>query len=84
MVGLHTLGILDELTETTKLTFEFVGAGACCLLLGPPGFSWCFPFAPGYKVIWRQWISIVGQLTEYAESSFLIHHGGYHDSFGCP
>ena len=28
-------------------------------------------------------ISIVGQLTESVESSFLIHHGGYHDLFVC-
>ena len=34
----------------------------------------------GYRYIG---ISIVGQLTE-SVSSFLIHHGGYHDLFVCP
>ena len=29
-------------------------------------------------------ISIVGQLTESVESSFLIHQGGYHDLYVCP
>ena len=24
-------------------------AGASCLLLGPPRFNWCFPFAPGFS-----------------------------------
>ena len=28
--------------------------------------------------------SIVGQLSECVESSFLIHHGGYHDLYVCP
>ena len=32
---------------------------------------------------WRLEIAIVGQLTE-SVSSFLIHHGGYHDLFVCP
>ena len=29
-------------------------------------------------------ISIVGQITESVESSFLIHQFGYHDLFVCP
>ena len=25
---------------------KYSGTGASCLLLGPPGFNWCFSFAP--------------------------------------
>ena len=55
-------------------------AGASCLLFGPPGFNWCFSFG----VIRRPGISIVGQITESVESSFLIHRGNYHDLCVCP
>ena len=53
-----------------------------CCLLGPPGFNWCFSFAPEL-VIERLGISFV-QLSESVESSFLIHDGIYHDLFVCP
>ena len=36
------------------------------------------------EVIRRPGISIVEQLTESIESSFLIHQDVYHDSFVCP
>ena len=26
-----------------------IGAGVSCLLFGPPGFNWCFSFAPGFS-----------------------------------
>ena len=26
-----------------------IGVGASCLLLGPPGFDWCFCFAPDFS-----------------------------------
>ena len=46
--------------------FILVGwAGAFCLLLGPPGSSLCFSFAPGF----RKLFSIVGQLTESVDTS---------------
>ena len=44
-----------------------------CLLLGPPGFNWCFSFAPGFN-----------KLNESVESSFLIHQSGNKDLFVCP
>ena len=28
--------------DSKGIHFRDVGAGACCLLLGPPGFNWCF------------------------------------------
>ena len=30
-------------------SFELVRAGALCLLHGPPGFNWCFSFAPDFQ-----------------------------------
>ena len=32
-----------------KLFILVGGAGASCLLLGPPGFNWCFTFAPDFN-----------------------------------
>ena len=58
------------------------GAGASSLLLGPPGSNWCFSFAPEL-VIRRPGISIVGQLTQSVESSFLIHQDVYHNLLVC-
>ena len=35
------------MAPTLSYSFKLIGAGASCLLLGPPGFNWCFSFAPG-------------------------------------
>ena len=57
------------MASTLSYSFQLVGAGASCLLLGPPGSNWCLSFAPGFsKVIRRPGISIVGQLTISVES----------------
>ena len=51
----------------------------------PSGVQLVFFFCSGFQlVIRRTGISIVGQLTESVESSYLIHQGGYHDLFVCP
>ena len=34
------------MSPTSSYSFKFVGAGASCLLLGPPGSNWWFSFAP--------------------------------------
>ena len=34
------------MAPTWGYSFWLVGAGASCLLLGPPGSSWCFSLAP--------------------------------------
>ena len=48
-----------------KLFIKLVGAGASCLLLGPPGFNWCFfGFSVNFSVL---------------RGSLLIHHDGYPD-----
>ena len=30
-------------------SFKLVGTGPSCLLLGPPGYNWCFIFAPEFQ-----------------------------------
>ena len=60
-----------------------VGAGASCLLLGPPGSYWCFSFAPellGYSAPWD-----LNRQAAYSirESWFLIHQDVYRDLFVC-
>ena len=37
------------MAPTSSYSFQLVGAGASCLLLGPPGFNWCFSFALGFS-----------------------------------
>ena len=60
------------------------GAGASCLLLGPPVSNWCFFLLLRVSVSYSApRISIVGQLTESVESSFLIHQDVYY-LFVCP
>ena len=44
--GLSVVRLYDGLD--IKL-FILVGTGASCLLLGPPGFNWCFSFDPGFS-----------------------------------
>ena len=49
-----------------------IKSGASCLLIGSPGFKWCFPFA-------HDLVSYFGAQgfpsSGSCESSFLIHHG---------
>ena len=65
--------------------FILVGwAEVSCLLLGPPGFNWCFSFDPEL-VIYRAPRDLHRRAAySICESSFLIHHGIYHDLFVCP
>ena len=58
------------IASTLSFSFKLVCAGASCLLLGPPGFNWCFSSASDFSVIRRPGISIVGQLTEYVSPRF--------------
>ena len=51
------------------------------MLLSPPGFKWCFSFAPGCSKLFGAQGS---PSSESVEFSFLIHQGGYHDLFVCP
>ena len=63
--------------------FILVGWGWSFLSVAwPTGAQHVFFFCSGFQyVIRRPAISIVGQLTEYVESSFLNHQGGFHDLF---
>ena len=54
------------------------------ILMTDLGFNWFLSFAPGFQVIRRPGISVVGQVTESVKSSFLIHQGRYHVLFVCP
>ena len=61
--------------------FKLVGTGASCQLFGPPRFNWCFSLAPDFSKLFGAQVSpSSGSLL----TSFLIHHGGYHDLFVCP
>ena len=64
----------------TKL-FILVGWGRSFLSVAcPTGVQLEFFFCSGFQFVIRlTGISIVGQLTESVESSFLIHQGDYHD-----
>ena len=63
--------------------FILVGSGRNFLSVAcPTGMQLGFSFAPGFSKLF----SIVGQLTESVESSFLIHQDVYHhvyDLFVC-
>ena len=57
------------------------------MLLGPPGFNWCFffSFAPGSsKLFGAQGFPLSCSLLSLLSPRFLIHQGGYHDLFVCP
>ena len=72
----------DSMTPRHKaIHFSWLGPEllVCCLAhRGSTGVYFCSGFQ---YVIWRPGISIVGQLTESVESSFLIHQGHYHEFF---
>ena len=71
------------MAPTWGYSFWLVGAGVSCLLLGPPGSSWCFSLAP----------ELVGCLAPgglrrraacwVCGSWFLIRQDVYHDLFVC-
>ena len=65
---------------TCKIDF---GAGASCLLLGPPGSNWCFSFAP--ELVGYSAPRDLHRRAAYSicESLFLIHQDVYHDLFVC-
>ena len=54
------------------------------MLLGPPGFNWWFSFAPELVSYWAPRDLHRRAAYSFYESSFLIHHGIYHDLFVCP
>ena len=60
------------------------GAGAPCLLLGPPGSNWCFSFAR--ELVGYSAPRDLHRRAAYSicESLFLIHQDVYHDLFVCP
>ena len=79
------------MAPTLSYSFLLFGAGASCLFLGPPGFNWCFSFAPEFVSYWtprdlhrQAAYSIRESSFLICESSFLIHHGVYHDLFVFP
>ena len=49
------------------------------MLFGPPGFNWCFSFAP--ELVSYRAPRYLHPRVAYSicESSFLIHHGIYHE-----
>ena len=40
---------ISMIAPTKSYSFQLVCVGASCLLLGPPGFNWCFSFAPDFN-----------------------------------
>ena len=70
-------------TCETSLAYEFE-TGASCLLFGPPGFNWCFSYAP--ELVSYLAPSDRHRRAAYSlyESLSLIHDGVYHDLFVCP
>ena len=48
-----------------------------CLLLGPPGFNWCFSFAPELVSCLASRDLHRRAAYSICESSFLIHHGSF-------
>ena len=68
-----------------KLFILVVGARASCLsCLGPPGINWCFTFAPEFVKYLAPRDLHRRAAYSICESSFLNHHGVYHDLFVCP
>ena len=53
------------------------------MLLGPSGFNWCFAFASDFSKLFGAQESPFSASLLNPESSFLIHHSGYHDLFVC-
>ena len=72
-----------ELVIKTSCNKDLVGAGASCLLLGPPGSNWCFSFASG--LVGYSAPRDLHRRAAYSicESWFLIHQDVYHDLFVC-
>ena len=56
---------------------SILGAGASCLLLGPPGSNWCFSFAP--ELVGYSAPRDLHRRAAYSvcESWFLIHQDVY-------
>ena len=49
----------------------------------PPGFNWCFSFAPELVSYLAPRDLHRRAANSICETSFLIHHGIYHDLFVC-
>ena len=66
-----------------RMRINLVGAGASCLLLGPPGFIWCFSFA--LELVGYSAPRDLHRRAAYSicESLFLIHQDVYHYLFVC-
>ena len=54
------------------------------MLLGSPGFNWCFSSAPDFSKLFGAQGSPSSDSLLRLSLRFLIHHGGYHDLFACP
>ena len=74
----------SDYTMGQRYSFYLIWAGASCLLRGPPGFNWCFSFAPELVSYFAHWDLHRRAAYLICEFSFLIHHGGDHDLFVCP
>ena len=77
---------ITEQNSWPRFKAILVGWGRSFLSVAwPTGVQLVFFFCFGFQqVIGRSGISIVGQLTEFVESSSLIHHGRYLDLYVCP
>ena len=53
-------------------------------ILNPPGFNWCFSFAPELVSYWAPRDLHRRAAYSTCESSVLINYGVYHDLFVCP
>ena len=71
------------MAPTLSYSFELVGAGAFCLLLGPPGSNWCFSFSP--ELVGYSAPRDLNCRAAYSvcESWFLIHQDVNRDLFVC-
>ena len=69
------------MAQTESYSFQLVGAGVSCLLLGPPWSNWRFSFAP--ELVSYSAPRYLHRRAAYSicESWFLIHHDVYHDLF---
>ena len=79
----YTVGYVFSLLGSPLMHHLPTVNGASCMLLGQSGFNWCFSFAP--ELVSYLAPRVLHRRAAYSicESSFLIHHGGYHDLFIC-
>ena len=71
---MHTLFVYEYPKNVKSVDWSF----------GPPGFNWRFSVAPELVSYLAARDLHRRAAFSICESSFLIHHGVYHDSFVCP